>query len=150
KKEYLAKHLAQTCALKPDRIDAADATTLRQKFYSFADRLYRNGTADGLTALATGCGLASKRGTNRFRYAPTDDLLRALVLANVTPPTEESAFLRHIHDRYRIVIGPVEAKKEVISYLFDETDFKRNRDRFAQHLISMGMAHRMSDACTYI
>ena len=150
KKEYLADHLARTCAFKKNRIEAPDPKTLTQKFYSFADRLYRNGTADGLTALATGCGLASKRGTNRYRYAPTDDLLRALVLANVNAPLEESAFLSHIHKRYRIVIGPTEAKTEVLNYLFDETDFKKNRDRLAQHLIGMGLAHRMSDACTYV
>ena len=150
KKEYLADHLARTCAVKKDRLEAPDPKTLTQKFYSFADRLYRNGAADGLTALATGCGLASKRGTNRYRYAPTDDLLRALVLANVNSPLEESAFLSHIHKRYRIVIGPTEAKAEVLNYLFDETDFKKNRDRLAQHLIGMGLAHRMSDACTYV
>lgn len=150
KKEYLADHLARTCAFKKDRIEAPDPKVLTQKFYSFADRLYRNGTADGLTALATGCGLASKRGTNRYRYAPTDDLLRALVFANVNAPLEESAFLSHIHKRYRIVIGPTEAKTEVLNYLFDETDFKKNRDRLAQHLIGMGLAHRMSDACTYV
>jgi hypothetical protein len=109
-----------------------------------------SGTADGLTGLATGSGLASKRGTNRYRYAPTDELLRALVFANVTSPIEESAFLRHLHGRYRIVIGPTEAKREVLSYLFDETDFKKNRERFGQHLVGMGLAQRMSDACTYI
>lgn len=150
KKEYLADHLVRTCAFKKGRIDAADPKTFTQRFYSFADRLYRNGTADGLTALATGCGLASRRGTNRYRYAPTDDLLRALVLANVNTPMEEGAFLRQIHKRYRIVIGPAEANTELLNYLFDETDFKKNRDRLAQHLIGMGLAHRMSDACTYV
>jgi hypothetical protein len=149
KKEYLAEHLVRTVSLKKD-LEASDPKTLTEKFYSFAARLYRDGTADGLTALATGCGLASKRGTNRYRYAPTDELLRALVLANVTSPMEESAFLRHIHGRYRMVIGPTEAKGELLTYLFDETDFKRNRDRFAQHLIGMGLAQRMSDSCTYI
>jgi hypothetical protein len=150
KKEYLADHLVRTCAFKKDRVDAPDPRTFTQKFYSFANGLYRNGTADALTALASGCGLVSRRGTNRFRYAPTDDLLRALVLANVTSPVEESEFLRHMYKRYRIVIGPAEAKDEVLSYLFEETDFKKNRDRLAQHLIGMGLAHRMSDACTYV
>jgi hypothetical protein len=149
KKDYLAEHLVRTVSLKKD-LEASDPRKLTEAFYSFAARLYRDGTADGLTALATGCGLASKRGTNRYRYAPTDELLRALVLANVTSPTEESAFLRHIHSRYRLVIGPTEAKLDLLSYLFDESDFKKNRDRFAQHLIGMGLAQRMSDACTYI
>lgn len=153
RKEVLADHLARAFAVKKERIeriDGSDPKTFADNFYTFADRLYRDGAADGLTALATGSGLASKRGTNRYRYAPTDDLLSALVLANVTDPCEESAFLRRIHARYRMVIGQLEARDEVISYLFDEADFKKNRERLAQHLISMGLAHRMSDACTYV
>jgi hypothetical protein len=149
KKEFLSKHLTRTVSLK-EELGAFDAATLAERFYGFAARLYRERTADGLTAVATGCGLVSKRGTNRFRYAPTDDLLRALVLANVSTPMEESAFLRHLYAQYRMVIGPVEAKCELISYMFDETDFKKNKDRFAQHLIGMGLAQRMSDACTYV
>jgi hypothetical protein len=149
KKEYLAEHLGRTVSLKKG-LEASDPKTLTTKFYNFAAELYSGGTANGLTALATGCGLASKRGTNRYRYAPTDELLRALVLANVSSPMEETAFLRQIYDRYRMVIGPTEAKIEVLSYLFDESDFKKNRDRLAQHLIGMGLAQRMSDACTYI
>jgi hypothetical protein len=149
KKEYLSNHLVRTVSLK-ENLEAIDAVTLTERFFSFASRLYRDRTADGLTSLATGCGLASKRGTNRFRYAPTDELLRALVLANVSTPIEESAFLRHLYTQYRMVFGPVEAKGELVSYMFDETDFKKNKDRFAQHLIGMGLAQRMSDACTYI
>ena len=149
KKEYLAEHFVRTVSLRK-ALDAADSKKLIERLYNFAERLYRRGTADGLTALATGCGLVSKRGTNRYRYAPTDDLLRALVLANVTSPVEESAFLRKLHERYRLVIGPNEASVDVPRLLFDDTDFKRNRDRLSQHLIGMGLAHRMSDACTYV
>jgi hypothetical protein len=149
KRDYLAEHLVRTVSLKKT-INADTPQRLMEMFYSLATRLYRAGTADGLMALATGCGLVSKRGTNRYRYAPTDELLRALIFANVTSPVEESAFLRHLHGRYRIVIGPTEAKADVLSYLFDETDFKKNRDRFGQHLVGMGLAQRMSDACTYV
>lgn len=149
KRDYLAEHLVRTVSLKKT-LDADNPQRLKEMFYTLATRLYRGGTADGLTALATGCGLVSKRGTNRYRYAPTDELLRALVFANVTLPVEESAFLQHLYSRYRIVIGPSEAKRDVLSYLYDETDFKKNRDRFGQHLVGMGLAQRMSDACTYI
>lgn len=150
KRDFLANRLVEKCALNREKAEGITAEELRQKFVSFVERLYRKGTADGLTSLATGCGLASKRSTNRIRYAPTDDLLRALVFANVTTPVEETEFLRRLHRRYRIAIGPVEAKQEVLSYLFEDSDFKRNRDRLAQHLIGMGLARRMSDACTYI
>jgi len=149
KRDYLAAHLARAVSFKKT-FDVPDHIKLAERAYSFAQQLYRNGTGEGLTSLATGCGLASRRGTNRLRYAPTDELLRVLVLANVSSPMEESAFLRHLHARYRMVIGPVEAKVDVPPFLFDDSDFKRNRDRFSQHLIGMGLAQRMSDACTYI
>ncbi|MDY7577265.1 hypothetical protein RGU70_02835 [Herbaspirillum sp. RTI4] len=151
KRDYLLHFLEKSCALnKEGMANAPDTKSLIQNFYSFADKFYRSYAADGLTGLATGCGFVSRRGTTRFRYAPTDGLLRALVLANVTAPVEEGAFLRRLYDRYRIVIGPVEAKATVRATLFDETDFKKNRDRLVQHLIGMGLAQRMSDACTYV
>lgn len=150
KKEFMIELLVRRCSLNKEKVEGPDAKSVKQSFHTITDRLYRNGTADGLMALASGCGLVSKRGTNRFRYAPTDELLRALVLANVTSPVEETVFLRELYTRYRLVVGPAEAKAVVLPHLFDETDFKKNRDRFAQHLIGMGLARRMSDACTYI
>jgi hypothetical protein len=151
KRDYLAEHLTRRVSLSPKRRpDANSPQGLTEWFYVFANRLYRGGTADGLTALATGCGLVSKRGTTRYRYAPTDELLRTLVFANVSSPIEESAFLRHLYSRYHIILGPVEAKGDVLTYLFDETDFAKNRDRLRQHLVGMGLAQRMSDACTYV
>ena len=151
KRDYLIEHLRKTCALNKNRtFNATDSKSLIQKFYSFVDQFYRDYTGEGLRGLGTGCGLVSRRGTTRFRYAPTDELLRTLVLANVTSPIEESAFLHRLYQRYRIIIGPIEAKSTVPPTLFDETDFKKNRDRFVQHLIGMGLAQRMSDACTYV
>lgn len=149
KTDCLADHLRKTFAFKKENeLQAIDAAMLKQRFENFVIRSYKNGTGDGLSALAVGCGLVSKRGTNRYRYAPRDDLLRALVLANVGSAVEESVFLRQLYNRYRIIIGPNEAKSEVAN--FDDSDFKKNRDRLAQHLIGMGLARRMSDACTYV
>jgi hypothetical protein len=72
------------------------------------------------------------------------------LLANVTHPIEEAEFLRHLHKRYHIAIGPLEARQDLIAYQFDETDFKKNMDRLTRHLVGIGLAHRMSDACTYV
>jgi hypothetical protein len=94
--------------------------------------------------------LASNRGTNRYRYAPTDELLQVLVLSNVKGPVEESDFLRILHRRYRIAIGPLEAREVLDDYQFEDSAFEKNKDRLSQHLIGIGLAHRMSDACTYI
>lgn len=151
KKRQLASFLRSAFSLD-DRLihDADDAEAMLNTFYAHADRHYKTYTSAGLVGLARGCGLVSQRGTNRSRYAPTDELLRCLVLANVSAPIEESAFLALLFARYRLVIGPAEAGEVVPQSLFDESDFKRNRERFSQHLIGLGLARRMSDACTYI
>src|SRR5262249_20433362 len=67
KTDYLAEHLARSVSLKK-RLDTSNPRKMKELFYAFARKLYRGGTADGLTSLATGCGLVSKRGTNRYRY----------------------------------------------------------------------------------
>lgn len=149
KMDRLHQHLVTTCALK-ERGEAQTHQELFKHFQNRAKQAYESGTAVGLRSLAVGCGLLSKRGTNRYRYAPTDDLLRTLVLANVTEPVEETQFLRTLQTRYNIVIGPAEAQPVVTSSQFEETDFKRNHDRLIQHLVGMGLARRMSDDCTYI
>ncbi|ELX11334.1 hypothetical protein Jab_2c34530 [Janthinobacterium sp. HH01] len=151
RREALLEHLREHCALNKDiTLQPSDSATMLKEFCAKAENYYKTYTADGLVGIGTGCGLVSRRGTSRLRYAPTDELLRCLVLANVTTPIEETAFLRLLFDRYRIIIGPLEARGAVPPSIFDETDFKKNRDRFGQHLIGLGLARRMSDACTYV
>lgn len=143
--EHVAQKLARTRP-NPD----GDPLAFKDELHSFAAKEYQTGPGAALQRLAAGCGLVSRRGTNRYRYAPTDELLCALVLANVTVPTEESAFLRRLAERYHLVFGPNEARDALSPAQFDNADFQRNRDRFTQHLVGMGLAHRMSDACTYV
>ena len=152
KKDCFLEHLIRTCALKKTEVvsEAQDLSSAVRRFRSFAEKYYKCFAADGFGGLARACGLVSKRSTTRYRYAPTDTLLRALVLANVTEPVEEGVFLRTLYDRYHIVIGPAEAKDAVPETHFDDTDFRRNRERFTRRLVGMGLAQRMSDACTYV
>ena len=49
-----------------------------------------------------------------------------------------------------MVIGPREAGTELPKNFCDEGDFKKNKERFARRLTGLGLAQRMSDACTYI
>lgn len=152
KTELLSAHLMDTCHIdtQKQKLMAPTPAELTTEAFTFIDGLYRSGTAKGIQSLARNCGLASNRGTNRYRYAPTDELLQALVFANVRGPVEESDFLRILHQRYRIAIGPLEAREVLDEYQFEDSAFEKNRDRLSQHLIGIGLAHRMSDACTYI
>lgn len=95
-------------------------------------------------------GLVSKRGTNRFRYAPTDALLKTLVLATVRHRTEFGLFLTQLKERYGIVIGPEEAQAVLDADSFDRTSFERNRDRLEARLSSMGLVNRLSDGCAFV
>jgi hypothetical protein len=95
-------------------------------------------------------GLVSKRGTTRLRYAPTDSLLKTLVLANVTHRMEFKEFLELLFSRYGFVIGEREAERVLPQADFEKKAFQLNLHRLEQRLSSLGMLRRLSDACAYV
>jgi hypothetical protein len=95
-------------------------------------------------------GLVSKRGTNRLRYAPTDALLKTLVLANVSRRMEYKEFLDMLFTRYGFVIGEREAERVLSHEDFEKKPFQTNSNRLEQRLSSLGMLRRLSDACAYV
>lgn len=97
-------------------------------------------------------GLISKRGTNRLRYAPTDALLRTLVLTMVPSRMEFKEFLGALFKRYEIVIGDTQAS---LMHCIEEGDidkkaFQSNSERLEQRLSCMGLLKRLSDGCAYL
>ncbi len=95
-------------------------------------------------------GLVSKRGTNKLRYAPTDALLKALILANVKHRMEYKEFLSCIFSRYGIVFGEREAEHVLDGEEYDKKAFQANAERLERRLGSLGMLRRLSDACAYV
>jgi hypothetical protein len=95
-------------------------------------------------------GLVSRRGTTRFRYAPTDGFLKTLLFATVERRMEFGEFLGHLFDKYGLVIGDREAELVVPSHEFDRKAFQANARRLEQRLASLGLLRRLSDACAYI
>jgi hypothetical protein len=95
-------------------------------------------------------GLVSKRGTNTLRYAPTDPLLKALVLANVERRMEFKEFLIRLFERYGLVFGDREAERVLPNDEFDRKAFQSNAHRLEQRLGSLGVLRRLSDACAYV
>ncbi|MBD2704943.1 hypothetical protein IC229_30205 [Spirosoma sp. BT702] len=95
-------------------------------------------------------GFISRRGTTRFRYAPTDSLLKTLLLANVPTRMEFREFLALLFDRYGLVFGEREAIQVVESDSFDKRPFDLNTTRLEQRLSSLGMLRRLSDGCAYV
>ena len=95
-------------------------------------------------------GLVSRRGTTRFRYAPTDQLIRTLLFANVERRMELNEFLARLFERYGFVIGDREAERVLRPEDFDKKVFQANAKRLEQRLSSLGLLRRLSDACAYV
>lgn len=97
-------------------------------------------------------GLISKRGTRRLRYAPTDALLKTLVLSTVGKRMELELFLAEVLNRYGIVLGPNEAVRyaEDAQCDVDAKAFQNNSERLEQRLSSIGLLKRLSDGCAYV
>lgn len=151
-----------------ERLDLAEA--LLKRDFSFAPRELHVGTVDELmlqfrqnletkhddnwsavhSAYGRAIGLVSRRGTNRNRYAPTDDLLKTLVMARVAKRTEFGKFLADLYAHYGLIFGPVEAEDALGETGFDASSFERNRSRLEARLGSMGLLKRLSDGCAYV
>jgi len=97
-----------------------------------------------------GAGLVSRRGTNRLRYAPTDELLKTLILANVPVRIEYGEFLALLFERYGFVFGEREARQVLDAEEFDKRAFQANSERLESRLRTLGMLRRLSDACAYV
>lgn len=95
-------------------------------------------------------GLVSKRGTNKLRYAPTDALLKTLLLTNVERRMELGEFLELLYVRYGFVFGDREAEQALARDEFDKKAFQANAQRLEQRLGSLGMLRRLSDGCAYV
>jgi hypothetical protein len=95
-------------------------------------------------------GLSSSRGSRRTRYAPTDALLKTLVLTSVPTRMEFQEFLLNLHDKYGFIIGDRQAESIIKSGNADRADFVANAERLERRLASIGLLRRLSDACAYV
>ncbi len=95
-------------------------------------------------------GLASRRSSRRVRYAPTDRLLKTLVIACVGERLEFKDFLVLLHDRYGFVIGDAQARPFIDAGTADQEDFSDNAHRLEERLASLGLLKRLSDSCAYV
>lgn len=95
-------------------------------------------------------GLSSSRGSRRTRYAPTDSLLKALVLASVPTRMEFQEFLAKLYQKYGFIIGDRQATDLINSGDADREDFVANAERLERRLASIGLLKRLSDACAYV
>lgn len=127
-----------------------DPATLIAELRQRATSRHRRHVANVHRNYGRDVGLVSKRGTNKLRYAPTDTLLKALILANVPQRMEYKEFLSHLYSRYGLVFGDREAEHVLEGSEYDRKAFQSNAERLEQRLGSLGMLRRLSDACAYV
>lgn len=127
-----------------------DPDQLLAEFRRAAVSRHRNHVANVHRTYGIGAGLVSRRGTTRLRYAPTDALLKALILANVGTRMDYRALLQRLYERYGLVIGENEAKLALDPDDYDEKAFEANSARLERRLRTLGMLRRLSDACAYV
>jgi hypothetical protein len=92
-------------------------------------------------------GLVSARQRNGTWYAPSDGLLEALVLSNVTEPTEFDQFLKRLFERYHFVVGDAEATDNIPIPI---AALKENARRLEERLRVLGFIDRKSDDCAFV
>src|SRR5262249_53487152 len=95
-------------------------------------------------------GLSSRRASRRVRYAPTDRLLKTLVVCCVERRLEFKDFLMLLHERYGLVIGDHQARSYIDAGTADQEDFSDNARRLEERLSSLGLLKRLSDSCAYV
>jgi hypothetical protein len=95
-------------------------------------------------------GLSSRRSSRRVRYAPTDRLLKTLVVCCVRERMEFKDFLADLYGRYGLVIGDHQAASIIGAGKADQEDFSDNARRLEERLISLGLLNRLSDSAAYV
>lgn len=95
-------------------------------------------------------GLVSRRGTNKYRYAPTDGLLKTLIFANVPHRMELKEFFQVLYSRYGLVFSEREAAQVIAEEEYDPKPFAANAARLESRLNSLGLLRRLSDGCAYV
>jgi hypothetical protein len=123
---------------------------LYQRFKDEARDRHRRHFGQVHRTFGRGIGLVSRRGTNRFRYAPTDAFLKCLVFSNVRKRTEFNDFLAQLYQRYGLVFGEREAEQVLSIEDMDKKPFQANSLRLEHRLGSLGLLKRLSDACAYV
>lgn len=137
----------------PDADDddvAPDPTTLIEQLAARALSRHKQHIGKIHMTWSRAIGLSSRRSSRRVRYAPTDRLLKTLVVCSVSKRLEFRDFLALLHDRYGIVIGDAQARDFVASGDADQEDFSDNARRLEERLASLGLLKRLSDSCAYV
>lgn len=95
-------------------------------------------------------GLSSRRLARRTRYAPSDRLIKTLVVAIVDDRLQFDEFLAEAKRRYGVVIGDAEGSRLVVDKKVDQEVLSENRANLEARLVGLGLVRRLSDSCSFV
>ncbi len=145
-------HLADRFAWKPeDAPVGGDPDAIFSVLRSYAEKRHQQHVAKVHNEWTRQIGLTvSRRGVGTW-YAPSDSLLKALVMCTVEDGREEyHRFLAKLYERFRLVIAAPEAEKAFGNLPTDQHAFTQNAQRLEQRLRTLGLLRRLSDDCAYV
>lgn len=134
----------------PEGERSASPDRVLQWLRDTAQRRHGQHLGEAHAAYAQAIGLASRRGARRLRYAPSDQLLKTIVLTVVPDRMEFQRFLAVLWERYSLVIGSQQADYILKSGEGDRQSFDENARRLELRLESLGLLTRLSDACAFV
>jgi hypothetical protein len=149
-KEEARKLLYRRFAWRPKGPSAADSLEAPpQQLDAMLDKMRarNHDVGSAFASHAKQIGLVSARQRSGTWYAPSDALLEALVLSNVTEPTEFDQFLKLLFQRYHFVIGDAEATDSIPVPI---AALKENARRLEERLRVLGFIDRKSDDCAFV
>ena len=124
-----------------------------KQFEAFIDHALardKNNIHKYLLPLAKDIGLAAARQRIGTWFAIDDHLLFALVMANVDRTVELRDFVARLYERYRIVIGPDEARKAFDRLPVGAQSFQANLMALEARMTRLALTRRLSDDCAFV
>ena len=144
KKKFLTeKYSNDGVDLEQQILDAVNVATSRPKYNLHAL----------LLPLTKGIGIVESRGPTRTWFSLSDEMLEALVIANVhnSDTCELRDFTKDLYRKYKIVIGPEEARLAFANNLpVGSQHFQENLAIFERRMTHLSLTIRHSDDCAFV
>ena len=121
-----------------------------QRLISKATSRSRNNIEKCFLPLVKGIGLAGTRSGVGPWFNISDQMISALVLANVAKTCEFSKFTKKMYRKYGIVIGPEEARKAFKKLPIGVQCFEDNLDALERRMQRLSLTERLSDDCAFV
>ena len=146
-----AKHiLKEAFSLKKDFSTDKDTSieSLLHNVIKNAQKRDDNNIYQYLLPLTKGIGLATAY-KNKQSFILNNEMLFTLILTNVQRTIPLKEFIKTLYDRYRIVIGPHEAREAFGRRIRSEC-YEENLETLEKRLTRLSLAQRLSDDCAFV